>query len=255
MSYAPSSPRSPIPAPDFDDDDTQMPSPATPPQNDSSALSPLSSPALNTEIDMSAEPTDLNMTDIYAEIAQPKSPTSGGASKKKSSKGISKDKGGKKSSNSSKSSSKGTKKKKADAPVDDKPPVEIDESAPFVLAAIEQCGTVQEIDEEIRRSEAYTKRMRVYRKKKVAAMKPPMGMSGSGGVIDLFWKHFAKNEVDESFDSGVRMPIKATTNHAQKRAIAVKMWKESSDEMKMKVFNLQMEFKNSQDTILARVCS
>lgn len=249
MSSAPSSPRSPLPAPDFDDE-TQMPSPVTPPQDDCSALSPLSSPARNTEIDMSAEPTDLNMTAIEAEIAQPESPTSGGASKKKPSKGISKGKGGKKSS---KSSSKGTKKK-ADAPVDDKPPVEVDESAPFVLAAIEQCGTVQEMDEEIRRSEAYCKRMRAYRKKKVASMKPK-GMSASGGVIDLFWKHFVKNEVEESFDSGVRMPIKATTNHAQKRAIAVKMWKESSDEMKMKVFNLKMEFKASEEDILARVCS
>jgi len=206
---------------------------------------------------MSAEPTYLNVTAIEAEIAQPESHTSGGASKKKSSKGISKGKGGKKSSNSSKSSSKGTKKKKADAPVDDKPPVEIDESVPFVLATIEvikKSGTVEEMDEEIRRSEEFTKRMRVCRKNKLAAMKPK-GMSGSGGVIDLFWKHFAKNEVDESFDSGVRMPIKATTNHAQKRAIAVKMWKESSDEVKAKVFNLKMEFKASQDTILARVCS
>ena len=256
MSSAPSSPRSPIPAPDFDDDETQMPSmpsPGTPPQNDSSALSPLSSPARNTEIDMSAEPTDLNMTAIDAEIAQPDSPTSGGASKKKASKGITKGKGGKKSS---KSSSKGTKKKKADAPVDDKPPVEIDESVPYVLPAVNKCDTytLEEMDEVIRRSDAYTKTMRARRKTKAAAMKPK-GMSGSGGAIDLFWRHFAKNEVDESFDSGVRMPIKATTNHAQKRAIAVKMWKESSDEMKMKVFNLQMEFKTSKDVILARVCS
>ena len=157
---------------------------------------------------------------------------------------------------SSKSSSKGTKKK-ADAPVDDKPPVEINESVPFVhpaIEVIEQSGTVEEMDEEIRRSEAYCKRMRACRKKKVASMKPK-GMSASGGVIDLFWRHFVKNEVDESFDSGVRMPIKATTNHAQKRAIAVKMWKESSEEIKTKVFNLKKEFKDSEDTILARICS
>tara|TARA_B100000767_G_scaffold272808_1_gene301342 strand:+ start:2584 stop:3369 length:786 start_codon:yes stop_codon:yes gene_type:complete len=261
MSSAPSSPRSPLsplPAPDFDDfdDETQMmPSPGTPPQGGSNnnALSPPSSPARNTEINMSADPTDLlNITKIETDIAQTEeNTTTSGASKKKSSKGTSK--GKKSSSNGAKSSSsKATKRK--DAPVDDKPPVEVDESAPFVLAAIEQCVTVQEIDEEIRRTGAYCKRMRVYRKAKVAAMKPK-GMPSSGGIIDLFWKHFARNEVEASFDDGVRMPIKATTNHAQKRAIAVKMWKEASDEMKTKVFNLQMEFKASKDDILSRVCS